>query len=247
MNMQPHFKRGKREMKMPIKELKSVEFTENEYTYYFNEEMLEDGIFIKYNTYEFLENELDEVESSVSYIEVGCMIENGKDVEAEYYILYWDAYLPGIQIYRIIKDFYEIYANNSKSEFIEFMRELSSQYRSSSMQSKKEHRESLIDELQNELLLIKDLDLMGTSYFLLDTEGIENLPTSEELNALKKYDMVKVIIGEGSKTPERMWVKILTIKGDVCKGELHNYPYSLKSITSGDILEFNLKHIIAIG
>lgn len=144
-------------MILPIQGLKVATNEATEDLYYFNDEMLSDGIFIKYNTLENDEIEIGQRGCIDSYLEVGCLSkDNG--IEAEYYILYWDVYLSGIQVYRMVKDVYEIYRTSaSKFEFKAVMRELSSQYRSSSMQTDIKHKHKLQTEIIEEIELIKEL------------------------------------------------------------------------------------------
>lgn len=145
-------------MNLPIKELESVVHNCTEDIYYFTEKMLSEGIFIKYNISENPEAELGERGCMDSYLEIGSLNEvEGIVLGAEYYILYWSELLTPIQLYRMVKDVCELYSNHSKNEFVEIIRELSTQYRSSNIQSDLDHSESIISEIVDEIELIKGL------------------------------------------------------------------------------------------
>lgn len=126
---------------------------ETEDLYYFNNKMLNNGVFIKYNTLENPEIETGKKGCIDSYLEVGCLNDDG--TFAGYYILYWDSLLSGIQLYRMVKDVYEIYmSNTNKEDFIEIMEALSCSYRDSTLQG----RLDLIRELKMEIGLIRHLE-----------------------------------------------------------------------------------------
>jgi hypothetical protein len=150
MKIQLKRKRESGNMMLPIKELEIAINEETEDLYYFNDKMLNDGVFIKYNTLDH--EEIGDGEHIESYLEVGCLNDDG--TKAGYYILYWDSLLSGIQLYRMIKDVYEIYVFSAcKEDFILSMEELSCSYRDSTMQG----RLDLIPQLKREIELVRHL------------------------------------------------------------------------------------------
>lgn len=121
---------------------------ETEDFYYFNRKMLEDGVFIRYNTMENPENDCID-----SYLEVACLSDNRG--YGGYFILYWQPMLSGIEVYRMIKDIYELYLSNPKKDFIDILMELSVSYRDSLM----EGRGTLISKIEQEIETIKQVGL----------------------------------------------------------------------------------------
>jgi uncharacterized protein YegJ (DUF2314 family) len=72
------------------------------------------------------------------------------------------------------------------------------------------------------------------------------VPTGKEIQALSSGDHVKLCFIEKGTTPERMWVKIMSINGDNFQGILDNEPFGLDTINLGDIVLFNSKHILCV-
>jgi len=139
-------------MLLPIEGLEILLNEETEDFYYFNDKMLKDGVFIKLNTLENPKIEMGKRGCLDSYLEVGCLDDNG--TKAGYYILYWDSLLSGIQLYQMIKNVYEIYMNSTyKDGFIDDMENLSDAYRDSTM----EGRLDLVLDVKKEIELIKHL------------------------------------------------------------------------------------------
>lgn len=142
-------------MNLPIEGLKVVMDEETEDLLYFNDRMLNDGVFIKYNAFENGEIELGQRGCIDSILEVGHL-NQAEDIvlDAENFVLYWDVLLSPIQVYRMTKDIYDLYCNHTKYEFIEIIRELSTQYISASMQSNSEKCEEIIEDLKYDFELI---------------------------------------------------------------------------------------------
>ncbi len=114
-------------------------FNEEEETYYYySEQMLNDKVVIKENTFMTID---DNVETIIS-------VEHLNDLDAEDFTMYWDDLLSPIQSYRIIKDIYELYQEHSLSSFLEIIRELSVSYTSALMQSREENKQRIVDGIR---------------------------------------------------------------------------------------------------
>lgn len=71
------------------------------------------------------------------------------------------------------------------------------------------------------------------------------IPTLLDKMAVSEGEYVKLCFMEG-EYGERMWVKVTSITGDSFKGILENYPRDLDSVTWGDEVEFQSRHIIGV-
>ncbi|MDQ6598091.1 hypothetical protein [Bacillus salipaludis] len=143
--------------KLTIEGLKTV-FNENtEDLYYFSDKMLNDGIYIKYTVLQPVGNPGPKGLKH-SHIQVGNLKVTGDIVSiAEYYILYWDVLLSDIELYRMIKDTYEIYNSHSRSEFGELIRERAESGALSPTPKKLDDTNDIINDLLNDIKLIKKL------------------------------------------------------------------------------------------
>lgn len=77
------------------------------------------------------------------------------------------------------------------------------------------------------------------------------IPTQEEIKALKKGSLVKLIFvmkipQDNGCRAERMWVVIEEINNRKFTGVLDNDPYYIKSIKCGDEIEFTVENIAGI-
>ena len=66
-------------------------------------------------------------------------------------------------------------------------------------------------------------------------------PSNEELDSLKKGDIVKVCNGE-----ERFWTRILSINGDKIKATVDNDLLDADDYDCGDTISFEKRHIYNI-
>lgn len=77
-----------------------------------------------------------------------------------------------------------------------------------------------------------------------------DIPSKENINNLKPYDLVKLIFTEENNDKEimseRMWIIITEINGENFTGILDNEPYYLKTIKYGDKVVFKSENIIDI-
>lgn len=77
------------------------------------------------------------------------------------------------------------------------------------------------------------------------------IPTQDEIDKIDIGDTVKLIFvmiepQKNGCRAERMWVKIIENNGTYFTGKLDNEPYYLKTINSGDIINFKPENIAAI-
>ena len=72
-------------------------------------------------------------------IETWIEVKHYNDIDAVSFTLYSGDYLQDIQVYRIVKDIYDLYLDNVLSDFLNIIYDLSVGFQSQSMQSKKEN------------------------------------------------------------------------------------------------------------
>jgi hypothetical protein len=115
-----------------------------------------------------------------SHIQVGNLKVTGDIVSiAEYYILYWDVLLSDTELYRMIKDTYEIFNSHSRSEFGELMREKAQSRVISPTPKKIDSSNIMINDLLNDIKLIKRL---GVSNEVNVTTNVSLPPNASSLN-----------------------------------------------------------------
>lgn len=132
-------------MNLPIQGLQTIMNEETLDTYYVNKQMIEAGVYIKHNTFENEEIPLGTWGCIESIVEVGCL--NDNKTYAGRFIMFWDPLLNGIELYRIVKDLYDLYLDNNKENFIKILKMLSNQYYDSTL----EGRSDLVAEVKIEL------------------------------------------------------------------------------------------------
>jgi hypothetical protein len=71
------------------------------------------------------------------------------------------------------------------------------------------------------------------------------IPHKEEIESIKVGDEVKLIFSQSGKIKARMWVLVTKKIGNTFIGKLDNIPLSL-TLTPGQLIKFQSKHIIAI-
>lgn len=71
------------------------------------------------------------------------------------------------------------------------------------------------------------------------------IPSDEAKAALRAGDRVKVIVEPDTGIPERVWVTVTAVDGLV--GTLDSDPAELHGLRAGDVVPFELRHVIAIG
>ncbi|MBD8069797.1 hypothetical protein [Bacillus sp. PS06] len=113
---------------------KYVEGTDAEYIYY-SKNMLEHNLIIAVDTFAY-EDSPDGKEWSV---ETWINVQHFNDIDAFTFTMYSGDYLQEIQVYRIVKDIYDLYLDNELSDFLKIIHELSVGFQSQSLQSKKEN------------------------------------------------------------------------------------------------------------
>lgn len=129
-----------------IKDLKMICHDENDKTYYATNNMMKEGIFLE----EFIQ--FGENHEVFTYITLKAI---SKD-NAELFSVYEGVVLTDIQIYRILKDVLDLFGDYHTVDFLNILRELSSSYMSSSMQSYSENRLNIRQEMQKELKFVKE-------------------------------------------------------------------------------------------
>jgi hypothetical protein len=131
-----------------LKDLQVVQNEEDEMSYYFNEDMLNNGIFITEST--IINNQIESGSQVETMVNVNSLSNN-----AQIFTLYWDELLSPIQTYRIFKDIVELYKDHALEEFLSIIEELSTSHISSAMQSKAENRISVRAGMQEEMRFLK--------------------------------------------------------------------------------------------
>jgi hypothetical protein len=116
-------------MIIPVKGLKQLDDNDYECNYFYNDELLSNGIYFK-NMTTFEETNGEDNTLSVSTM-LKVVFYEEKEVDDESFIdktqwmlLYWDDHLEPIQLYRVIKDIYDLYLDNSTQDFYEIMKGL---------------------------------------------------------------------------------------------------------------------------
>lgn len=136
-------------MNLPIPALRTVFNSDTEETYYVNEEMIKNGVLIKYVTLDNEDIPLGKHGCIETIVEVICM--DYKKPYAARFILLWEPLIPNIQLYRVVKDLYDLYLDNSKDSFINVMKMLSSQYVDSEISKNVIMNTDIIKETETEL------------------------------------------------------------------------------------------------
>jgi len=72
------------------------------------------------------------------------------------------------------------------------------------------------------------------------------IPTKEEIAALKKGDLIKLIFVDEEGYAERMWVLYEGVEDHLHKGILDNDAFELDGLTSGKVLYFHSNHVYLI-
>ncbi|WP_249871773.1 hypothetical protein [Oceanobacillus saliphilus] len=114
---------------------KYVEGTDVEFIYY-SKDMLEQNLIISVDTFVYEDSSDGKEEWSV---ETWINVQHFNDIDAFSFTMYSGDYLQEIQVYRIVKDVYDLYLDNVLSDFLKIIHELSVAFQSQSMQSKKEN------------------------------------------------------------------------------------------------------------
>lgn len=113
---------------------KYIEGSDVEYIYY-SKHMLKYNLIIVANTFPYE----DYSKKSGWNVETRIEVKHYNDIDTVLFTVYQGDYLQNIQVYRIVKDIYELYLENAISDFLMIIHELSVGSRSQSMQSKKEN------------------------------------------------------------------------------------------------------------
>ena len=82
-----------------------------------------------------------------------------------------------------------------------------------------------------------------------DPDSFE-VPTRDEKDALRLVDQCKLeferVPARGGICGERMWVLVTERIGDQLRGTLSNQPVVIESLNFGDVVEFEIRHVLAI-
>lgn len=116
-------------MKIPVKGLKQLYLDDSDEYLFYNEVLLNAGIYFKYTS---IEDEKPENQDHYTFTGVVTVIffeERENDNEsfvskAWWAIPYWSNDLEPIQLYRIIKDMYDLFLDNTYHDFFELMNDL---------------------------------------------------------------------------------------------------------------------------
>lgn len=109
-------------------------FNEEKESYlYYNEALLSNNVIIEQSTFETDEG-FQTVIDVLHY----------NDMDAVQYTLYWDNPLSAIQVYRIVKDVHALYIENTLSDFLQLMYEMSEVSLSALAQTNHENKAEII-------------------------------------------------------------------------------------------------------
>ncbi|WP_409369898.1 hypothetical protein [Lysinibacillus sp. 38-6] len=90
-------------------------FNEEKESYlYYNEALLSNNVIIEQSTFETDEG-----------FQTMIDVLHYNDMDAVQYTFYWDSPLSAIQVYRIVKDVHALYIENTLSDFLQLMNEMS--------------------------------------------------------------------------------------------------------------------------
>ncbi|MEC5424327.1 hypothetical protein QGM71_12575 [Virgibacillus sp. C22-A2] len=124
---------------------KYIEGSDVEYIYY-SKHMLKDNLIILANTLPYE----DCSKESGWNVEIWVEVKHYNDIDAVSFTVYQGDYLQDIQVYRIVKDIYDLYLDNVLSEFLTIIDDISVGFQSQSMQSKKEYAISVRNRILSE-------------------------------------------------------------------------------------------------
>lgn len=101
--------------------------------------------------------------------------------------------------------------------------------------------------------LITSLSTFAQDYIIENAVQLKNenprtfsIPRSEQRNNLKPEQVVKLIFTDNNGNSERMWVVVQKKENETYIGELNNNPAHIKSLTSGDTINFKANNVVAI-
>lgn len=117
-------------MKIPVKGLKQLYLDDLDEYLFYNDELLKAGIYFKYTCIEEEKPEDQEFYKFTGVVEVIFFEEREVDNEsfvskAWWSILFWNDDVEPIQLYRIIKDIYDLFLDNTFHDFFEIIADLS--------------------------------------------------------------------------------------------------------------------------
>ncbi|WP_339217024.1 hypothetical protein [Ornithinibacillus sp. FSL M8-0202] len=124
---------------------KYIEGSDVEYIYY-SKHMLKDNLIIVANTFPYE----DCSKESGWDVETWIDVKHYNDIDAISFTVYQGDYLQDIQVYRIVKDIYDLYLDNVLPEFLTIMDDISVASQSQSMQSRKENAISVRNRILSE-------------------------------------------------------------------------------------------------
>ena len=136
---------------------KYIEGSDVEYIYY-SKHMLKTNLIIVANTLPYE----DCSEESGWSVETSIEVKHYNDIDAVSFTVYQGDYLHDIQVYRIVKDIYDLYLDNALSDFLYIINEWSVGSQSQSMQSKKENAVSVRNRILSDFAEI-NWDVIGIS------------------------------------------------------------------------------------
>ncbi|MEN2468197.1 hypothetical protein [Ornithinibacillus sp. JPR2-1] len=115
---------------------------------YYSNNMLKDNLIVVVNNYESIGGEKE------WGIETWISVYHYNDLDAFSFTLYQGDYLQSIQVYRIVKDIYDLYLDNKLPDFLKIIKDLSVAFQSQSMQSKKENARDVREWIVSEFATI---------------------------------------------------------------------------------------------
>ena len=73
------------------------------------------------------------------------------------------------------------------------------------------------------------------------------IPTREATVAVQVGDRVKLVVEPDTGLAERVWVVVTTVGEESLEGTLASDPAELRGLRAGDAVQFERRHIVAIG
>lgn len=139
-----------------IKKLERLYVEEKDLFIHFNKDMLKNNILIEERTL---------IDGNV---ETTINVKYFNDIDAVHHTIYEGDLLTPIQIYRIIKDIYELFTENSLKDFLDVMDTLSISTMSASMQTEEKNKEDIMNWVKE--------SFGDITYEQIESEGINVTP-----------------------------------------------------------------------
>lgn len=141
---------------------------EEDTTYYYTESMAKGDCIVK------IESRYPEDEDfSVEYL-IQASLWDEENADAYKFIFYWGKPPVPLQIRSMVQQIVEFQAEACKESFLEFCKEMSTQYICSGDQDTEQHEESIIDDVNQDLYILGTKEALEALAFLEEQDETPN-------------------------------------------------------------------------